>query len=78
MLPTFDKTEESAVGGKVSFSKLELDFVYTLGLCTTMTPSQYSAKKNENENVLIQYREFCGRQMHGYIAVILQRSLLVC
>lgn len=35
------------VGDKVSFSKPELDFVYTLGLCTTMTLSQYSAKKIE-------------------------------
>lgn len=32
-------------GDKVSFSKPELDFVCTLGLCTTMTLSQYSAKK---------------------------------
>lgn len=42
---TFDMPEEWEVGGKVSFSKPELDFVYTLGLCTTMTLSQYSAKE---------------------------------
>jgi hypothetical protein len=37
--------EEWEVGGKVSFSKPELDFVCTLGLCTTTTLSQYSAKE---------------------------------
>jgi hypothetical protein len=44
-LLTFDMPEEWEVGGKVSFSKPELDFVCTLGLCTTTTLSQYSAKE---------------------------------
>lgn len=59
---TFDMPEErrevywthSSVSDKVSFSKPELDFVYTLGLCTTMTPSRYSARKIKIEKSLTQ------------------------
>ena len=48
----------------MSFSKPELDFVYTLGLCTTVTLSRCSAKKVKVKKLLIQRQQLvCSKQM---------------
>lgn len=70
------------VGGKVSFSKPESDFVYTPGLCTTTTLSRYSAKKVKIQKGSVQkmfiLHEADISYYHSYISLKVSHVFVNC